>query len=110
MDNKVIRSIVSIAALFLINWIARSIFYSFIDGSSTLDFVARGEWIIAGGTCILICMINDKENSNVGSAMGLVPILATVIGIFMPFSMGLVILYNLVLIGTIIYVVANNYY
>lgn len=105
-----LRSILCVLGFYPAFWIAKSIFYSFLDGSTTMEFVTKGEWYIAGGVAFLICVavtISDEVNgkdyfkSDYSFIYTCIPVVATIIVSFMPFSWGVVILYNVILIGCI---------
>lgn len=103
---KVLSTILSIAGFYLGYWICKSIFYSFLDGSTTVETVINGEWYIAGGLAGIIFLINytlrggDPDN---GPLLALIPIALSFIATFMPFSIGFVVLYNVIIIGFILY-------
>jgi hypothetical protein len=99
---KVLASILSIIAFYLFYWIGKSIFYSFLTGSSTIGDIVRGEWIVAGVVGFVICALLTKlENVTPAYIIGAVTFGAT----YMPFSIGLVLIYNIIVIGSILYAI-----
>jgi hypothetical protein len=98
-----IRSILCIVGFYIAYWIAKSIFYSFLDDSTTIEFLTKGEWYCAGGVGAIICLMFSGEDSNEIPAMISIAIIiaATIVAISIPFSWGFVVLYNLIMIGCI---------
>lgn len=95
-----IRSILFILGFYLAYWISKSIFYSFLDGSTTIDFITKGEWAIAGVISVILSgpMAVQEEKGHIAGGIMMV---LSIIAAFIPFSWGIVVLYNLALIGCI---------
>lgn len=93
-----IRSILYIIGFYIANWIGKSIFYSYVDGSTTIESIAIGEWYLAGGIGIFICLAcaMDEYNTTAGIVCSMIFTIATFVAAMMPFSWGLAILYNLI--------------
>lgn len=98
-----IRSILCIIGFYIGYWIAKSIFYSFLDESTTIEFLTKGEWYCAGGVGFLICLLFIKNDDDDMASMicGFIILVATMVASSMPFSWGFVVLYNLIMIGCI---------
>lgn len=109
--SKTLRTIISIPALYLLNFIAKSIYLSFVTGETKIDEIIRAEWIISGVSACLIAIgslalaDDDSGGSEWGFALILIP---TVIGLALPYSIGYAILYNICLISGICLTIWKN--
>lgn len=100
---KGLASFLSIIGFYLGYWMFKSIFHSFLDETTKLDFIIRGEWIIAGLLSAIICAINSKEEDKIQLTTMCIIGFLTIIALFLPFSMGFVVFYNLAILGCIMY-------
>jgi len=97
---KLLYSILSIIGFYVLFAIGKSIFYSFLDHTSTYETIYKTEWIIAGVISVAICMILTKGETLTTCVIAMI---ASFIAYYMPISFGIVILYNLVIVGCFLY-------
>ena len=99
---KILYSILSIIAFYLFYWIGKSILYSFVDGTWTLEEIVKYEWYVAGGVagliCLVLCMILDVPSDNYLMVCGFIIIASTIGASNLPHSVGLAVLYNIIVI------------
>jgi hypothetical protein len=100
---KITASVLSVLAFYLLYWISRSIYLSTLDTTATIESIVRAEWIIAGAVCGAIylanCLIFDSEATYGGAVI----VIVTTIVLNMPYSLGLVILYNVFCIASVLF-------
>jgi hypothetical protein len=99
---KALASVISIIGLYLGYWIGKSIYLSFLDGSATVGSSIQAEWIIAGVVCGIICLINCIVFQSSAEFTIAIVFVLCFIAFRMPYSIGFVVLFNLVMIGSIL--------
>lgn len=102
---KVVASILSLIGYFIGFWIFKSIFHSFLDGSTKIETVINGEWYIASGlTFIIMCVNGVLYKRDFESSAPIIILVATaIIATYIPYSMGWAILYNIIMIVCFLY-------
>jgi uncharacterized membrane protein len=101
---KFVRLMVSLLGFYLLFWITKSIYHSFLKGESDIKSIVMKEWWIAGIVAVIVISINsvfiDKKEEDALSP-AVVVLALTFIATFLPFSWGFVVLFNLGVIGSI---------
>ena len=105
---KGLASVLSIIGFYLVYWIANSIYMSTLTGSDTIESIVRAQWIIAGVVCGVGCFINYMVFESNSEFTGAVIVFATIAVMNMPYSLGLVLAYNLICIGCILFCIWKN--
>jgi len=95
------KIILGIISYFLFSWIGRSIFYSFIEDDMLMSSITKWEWAIPSVVAAITCYICDPDGDDEG--IYLIFVATAMAGYLLPYSIGYVVLYNLVNIGVIIY-------
>lgn len=103
-------SILAVAAFYLLNWIGKSIGYSYVDETWELQEILKLEWYLSGFIAGAICLasealINKTKDDNDPFVYGMLIGLASMAAPHIPMSVGLVILYNIIIIFCIVSVV-----
>jgi hypothetical protein len=105
---KLLYSVLAIIAFYLFYWIGRSILFSFIDGTWTLESILKANWYIAGVTAFLICLVADlvlNDDAEDSAITGMIIAFCTVIATFLPYSIGLAVLYQMIVVGCMVYTI-----
>ena len=95
------KIILGIIGYFLFSWIGISILYSFIQEDTLITTIAKWECAIPSVITAIIGYICHPDENGVGSYLILT--IAAIAGYLLPYSIGYVVLYNLINIGVIIY-------
>lgn len=100
------KIILGIIGYFLFSWIGRSILYSFIEGETLISTISKWEWAIPSAIAAIISYICDPDEDDTG--IYFIFAATAIAGYFLPYSIGYVVLYNLINIGVIIYKVTTK--
>jgi len=103
---KFVRSILSLIGFYLLFWIAKSIYHSFLTGDSKIETITMIEWWIAGISAIIVIIINAAfidERDETPFSPGTLVLVLTFLATFLPFSWGFIVLYNLGVAGSIVW-------
>ncbi len=112
---QVIYSILAVGAFYLFNWISKSIAYSYVDETWTLQEILKLEWYLAGFIAAAICvaseaLINKTNDDNNPFVQGLLIGLASMAAPHINMSIGLVVLYNVIIVSCIVSAVCRAEY
>jgi hypothetical protein len=99
---KALATIISLISLYVGYWITKSIYFSFLEGGSTVGDIVKAEWIIAGVVCGIICLTNYLIFDTSTGLLGIVLVVLVAIALSIPYSLGFVLLFNVVMIGCIL--------
>jgi len=99
---KALSTLLSIISLYLFYWIGRSIYISFLDGTATIGGIIQAEYIIACLVCALICFVNCMIFDSSAEFTLAILLGAGFLAYYVPYSIGFVVLFNLILIGCIL--------
>lgn len=105
---RVLYSILSVLAFYFFYWLGRSILFSFVDGTWTLENIVKAEWYLAGFIGVIICLFADNSLNESFDEDSLYPYILTVSTVFvtyLPYSIGLAILYNIVVLSCVLHTI-----